>query len=141
MCCTNVQKNPKKQEENRLMSQQPSHTQHLPSGPGAADRLLTFTGNTRPPQLPQPPQDITCMAHNRVSIPICVCPLSVWHNEMAKAMTTRVGDSKYVTQRDCSKTIFPLIQPTSHYINKGARSSGRVRGSCTGGGHRRSSRL
>lgn len=90
----------KTQEETRLMSQEPSHTKHLPSGPGAADRLLTFTSNMSPPQLPQPPQDITCMAHNQVSIPICVCLLSVWRNEMTKAMTIRAGDSKYATLRD-----------------------------------------
>lgn len=92
------------------------------------------------PNFRNPPQDITCMAHNQVSIPICVCLLSVWRNEMAKAMTIRARDSKYATLRDW-RQFFTLIQPTSHYINKGARSSGRVRGSRTLEGHRRSTRL
>lgn len=84
------------------MSQQPSHTKHFPSRPGAAGPPLTFTSNT------SPPRNMTCVAHNQVSVPIWVLLLSVWHNEMAKAMTTPAGDGKYAPQRDCLKTIFQM---------------------------------
>lgn len=137
-------KPPQKTEgETRLMSQQLSHTKHLPSGPGAADPPLTFTSNTSPPHPPQPPpQDMTWMAHNQVSVPICLCLLGVRRNKMAKAMTTRAGDSKRAPQRDCLKRIFQMNSAhVALHLETCFQSAGRVKGSCTLEGHRRSTRL
>lgn len=85
------------------MSQQLSHTKRLPLGPGATDRLLTFTSNTSLSQLPQPPQDSTRVADNQVSIQ-SVCLLDGWRNERPRRL--QPGDSKSAIRR-------MLIKPAS----------------------------
>lgn len=93
------------------MSHPPPHTKHFPSGPGVADRLLTFTSNTSPPQLPQtPPKEITCVADNQVrSSSVCVSAEREGGNVMAKAVMSRAGDSSCVTQ----PPTFPITAQTA----------------------------
>lgn len=61
ICCANVQNS----QENK----------HLPPGPGAADRLLTFTSSMSLPQLPQPPPGHYTYGTQSGQHPsVCVCP-------------------------------------------------------------------
>lgn len=102
------------------MSQQPSHTKHLPSGPGAADPPLTFTSNTSPSHPPQPPPPRTWHGWHTIrsvfrSVCVCsVCGVTRW----PRPWRLEPGTVNVHLSATVWREFFRWIQPTSHYVYK-----------------------